>query len=390
MISFGPVESKSNGYFIRCYHIAKSLAKLNHKVLVMEFPEEKLPNLMYCEDGIIFVHLRGNEVSHNRMLKNVLTFDPFHSIKFQLYSLIELIRFKDYLKDSDCVFVEGALMLFGIILVKIFKKKVILDTHCVSKLLALHFKDRNFWVYFARKILWDLLERFATKLSDIVIVVSERERDFVQTEYKIPESKIFVVPNVIQIRRRSHSKEELINLRKKWNLENKIIITFIGDLESVQNKDAVEWIINDQAPFFWEKMKDAVFLIIGKGEENFKCALSNVIFTGFVEDIASFLEISDVCIAPLRVGSGTKTKILTYMAYGKPVLTTLVGVEGLNLDDLDSVRTCKLQDFASYLLDMLENIDFYRGCENVRVIRENFSPELIRHKLRDLIKHAQL
>lgn len=116
MISFGPVETRSNGYFIRCYHIAKSLVKLGHKVRVLQFSKEKTSNLVRSQEGIKFIDLKGNEVGRNkfsRMLKSILTFDLFHLIKFQLYSLIELIRFRGYLKNSDIVFVEGALIPFG-------------------------------------------------------------------------------------------------------------------------------------------------------------------------------------------------------------------------------------------------------------------------------------
>lgn len=390
LISFGPIESKSNGYHLRSYFIAKSLAEANHDVLIMEFPEEKLSDSMKSEERMKFVHLRGNEnISLNLVsrISSVLTFDLLHVIRFQLYSLIELIRFRYYIRESDLVFVEGALIPFAIILSKVFKKKVVVDTHCINKLLAVHFKDRSCLIYFTRKILWDLLERFATRLSDAVLVVSKKERDFVLNEYKIPESKIFIVPNVIEIKQRNYPKEELIDLKKKWNLENKIIITFVGNLQSVQNRDAVEYIINDLAPFFWKERKDVVFLIVGKGEKDFKCTLPNVVFTGFVKELSPFLEISDICIAPLRVGAGTKTKILEYMAYGKPVVSTPIGVEGIKLSGTElSVVVAKTEAFPEKLMNTIENLGRIQNAKPQRIVEKLYSKQSMRQNLNELLK----
>jgi hypothetical protein len=101
IICFGPIESKYNGYFIRCYNIAKSLFKLGHKVLVMEFSEKNLPNLIELDEGVKIIQLKGNEPSCSavsRVLRNTLSFDLFHLIKFQLYSLVELTVLEATLK----------------------------------------------------------------------------------------------------------------------------------------------------------------------------------------------------------------------------------------------------------------------------------------------------
>jgi len=380
MIGFGPIESRSNGYFIRCHHVAKSLSKLNHDVLIMEFSKEKSLHVVKSEEGMKIVHLRMNEIGRNRVLrtlKGVLTFDLLYSIKFQLHSLIELTLFRNYIKDCDLVFVEGALIPLGIILPKVLRKKVVLDTHCINKLLALHYKNRNLLIYFARKTLWDLLERFATRVSDWVIVVSEKENDYVQREYAISRSKMIVIPHVVYMPRRKYATEKINQLREKWRFENKIVVAFVGDLESVQNRDAVEYIVNELAPFFWRKRSDVVFLVIGKGKEDFRSDCPNVIFTGFVEDLASLLELSDVCIAPLRVGAGVKTKVLTYMVHGKPVITTRIGVEGIVVDKSKSVIVTDAVHFAETLLEALNTLGELKGKArgNRLIARNMYSPD---------------
>ena len=278
MISFGPIEARTNGYFIRSFHIVKSLLNLGHKVYILEFPENEITiNEIEGIDkkNIEFIHLRGNKVRGNKFkLKRRFTFDPFHITKFQLCSLVELIHFRKYFRKSDVIFVEGCLFPSAILLSKLFGKKILLDTHCVNKLLAIGYKGRKPLIYLIRKYLWDILERFSTNLSDLVIAVSEKEKKFIEEEYKIRESNISVIPNVVEIPKKKSVNFELEKLKKKWGLENKLIITIVGELESVQNKDAAECIINELAPYFWENMRDLIFLIVGKGGEFIKCNCS--------------------------------------------------------------------------------------------------------------------
>jgi len=54
-------------------------------------------------------------------------------------------------------------------------------------------------------------------------------------------------------------------------------------------------------------------------------------FSGVVENVAELLNASDIAIAPLLHGSGTRLKILEYFSCGLPVVSTTVGVEGLDI-----------------------------------------------------------
>jgi glycosyltransferase involved in cell wall biosynthesis len=56
-----------------------------------------------------------------------------------------------------------------------------------------------------------------------------------------------------------------------------------------------------------------------------------VLVTGTVPDVAPYLERASVVAIPLAAGSGTKLKVLEAMAFGKPVVTTPIGAEGLGL-----------------------------------------------------------
>ena len=57
-----------------------------------------------------------------------------------------------------------------------------------------------------------------------------------------------------------------------------------------------------------------------------------VVFAGYLEDLRPLLRGSEVLIAPLRLGGGTRLKILDAMAAGLPVVSTSVGAEGLQVE----------------------------------------------------------
>jgi glycosyltransferase involved in cell wall biosynthesis len=58
-----------------------------------------------------------------------------------------------------------------------------------------------------------------------------------------------------------------------------------------------------------------------------------VIVTGAVENPVPYYQRSRVCVVPLRAGGGTRLKILEAMAFGRPVVTTSIGCEGLDVVD---------------------------------------------------------
>ena len=387
MISFGPIKSKCNGYFVRVYNILTEASRFYRKVVVLEFPDEDFTETNGLRN-VTFIKLHGNElVSHKltNFFKKIITFDPFQNLKFQITSFVQLWKCRKYIASSDIVIIEGSLIPAGNILAKLLGKKVLLDTHGLNKSLTSHFRKRKIMVYFLRTLLWDLLERVTMKLSDVVVTVSKKERDFVITEYHIPQHRVSIVPNVVRIEKPTKRHGSVEALRKKLGLENRIVVSYIGDLRIVQNTDAVEYITRILAQKVWDKRKDVIFLILGKGKEIFAhTRLPKFFFTGFVEDIVTYLEMSDVCIAPLRVGCGVKTKIMEYMIHGKPIVTTSIGAEGLepiisNLNQ-EFVRVIPLKDFPETLLDIVSYVRKRKPIDiqvNPEIFAERFKEKIV-------------
>lgn len=82
----------------------------------------------------------------------------------------------------------------------------------------------------------------------------------------------------------------------------------------------------------------------------------NLFFTGVVDNVADLLGVSDVAIAPLFHGSGTRLKILEYFSCRLPVVSTTVGAEGLDVTDGVHILIADDVDlFASRVVDLLKD-----------------------------------
>jgi polysaccharide biosynthesis protein PslH len=113
-------------------------------------------------------------------------------------------------------------------------------------------------------------------------------------------------------------------------------IVFTGVMDSPANIDGVEFLIREIWPLVLAGRPDAQAVIVGRNPPPALVALAGaqapqMTLTGFVDDIRPYLTASDIAVIPLRVGGGTRIKAFESMAVGRPVVSTSVGIEGLDL-----------------------------------------------------------
>ncbi|MCU0623638.1 MAG: glycosyltransferase family 4 protein [Gemmatimonadaceae bacterium] len=110
-------------------------------------------------------------------------------------------------------------------------------------------------------------------------------------------------------------------------------LVFFGRLDYRPNTDAVRWLLADIWPRIVAARPDARLSIIGAGDmsafADLVAATPGATLTGLVPDLAERLRRATLAVVPLRVGGGTRLKILEAFAAGLPVVTTTIGVEGI-------------------------------------------------------------
>jgi len=137
-------------------------------------------------------------------------------------------------------------------------------------------------------------------------------------------------------------------------------LVFVGSMDWLPNIDGVKWFVGEILPLIRAKRPDVSVAIVGRSPQPEITALAandpRITLTGTVPDIRPYLWGSSVSIVPLRIGGGTRLKIYESMAAGVPVVSTVIGAEGLPVSD---GRTILLRDsptaFAAGCLDLLAN-----------------------------------
>ena len=118
-------------------------------------------------------------------------------------------------------------------------------------------------------------------------------------------------------------------------------IVYIGSMWYEPNVDAMRYFCREVLPLIRQKASDVTLVIAGDEptHEVRKLGLEKgVTVTGFLADIRPFLASASVFVAPLRMGSGTRLKILVAMAMGIPVVSTSIAAEGIAVQDGMNIR----------------------------------------------------
>jgi len=97
------------------------------------------------------------------------------------------------------------------------------------------------------------------------------------------------------------------------------------------NVDAVLWFARKVLPGVQAEVPEVHFFVVGQRPHRRLDGLRGdpaVTLTGWVEDSRPYIAQAAVYVAPLRIGGGTRLKLLEAMATGKPVVATRLGAEG--------------------------------------------------------------
>ncbi|KHD35746.1 glycosyl transferase [Clostridium acetobutylicum] len=234
----------------------------------------------------------------------------------------------------------------------------------VSKIL-----DNNF---IKRKILQyecNALSNYEMKISksyNAVVLVSDRERD--RLNAKLNEQKAVTVSTGVNCDYFSK-----VDVKVKENL-----ISFLGVYSAPHNEDAVLYFYNSIFPIIKKENPDIVLRLVGGNVTDSIKRLKNdkaVNIEGRVEDVRRYIKESRVFIAPLRFGSGIKTKILEAMAMGVPVVTTSIGAEGMDAENYkDMIIEDDEEKFAEAVLRLISDKELYNKiCSNGKeFVRNNY------------------
>lgn len=198
------------------------------------------------------------------------------------------------------------------------------------------------------------LRRVESKLCeavDQVFACSQVDADKLAT---LPHSTpVDVIPNAITVGDYAATADD-VNLQRP-------ALVFTGKMDFRPNVDAALWFAEEILPLIQREEPAAHFTIVGQKPHARLDVLrerNDITLTGFVSAIQPYIAAADVYVAPLRMGSGTRFKLLESMALGQAIVSTRIGAEGLDAQDGEQlILADTAQEFADRVLMLMRDKD---------------------------------
>jgi polysaccharide biosynthesis protein PslH len=199
---------------------------------------------------------------------------------------------------------------------------------------------------------------------DLVLATSDRDRQVFEEELGL--RGVEVIPNGI----------DLTEFLPPPAPPRAGTIVFSGLMSYYPNQQAIQWFLDEIFPAIVREVPSASVIVAGANAPRWLMARASdrVEVTGSVPDIRPYLERASVVIAPLLIGGGTRVKILQAQAMARPVVSTSLGAEGLELRDGESVLIADdAASFAARVVDLLNDTRLAAG------IASNGRNHVVRH-----------
>ena len=224
-----------------------------------------------------------------------------------------------YLKNSKkkIIIIEGASWIFYSFIVffslKLFflKSKIIYISHSIES--EIRKKFSNIFIYLLTKY----LERLMFKCVDIATSVSKHEKSKIKKLYNV---NVVLYPNAINV-------DYKVGIKKI----TKDYILYSGSYLYRPNKNAIDYLNNNIMPILLTKHPKIKLVLTGGG---FKKKYPWVINKNIIpkKELYNLIYHSKCLCVPLKFGSGTRIKIIEALSIGAIVISSLKGIEGIELN----------------------------------------------------------
>jgi glycosyltransferase involved in cell wall biosynthesis len=335
----------------------RSLAK-NHEVSLISFTatdEFRRTSLdatqAYCKEVVVFRDMEFVDRRDKRLLQ-ARSLVSMHSFEHLLVARrAEFLARLQQLVDSgqfDIVQVEFVQM--AALQPRLFagrRFRTVLDEHNIE--FDIVKRTASAEVSTARRLYsaidWRKLKReevAAWRRFDGVSVTSERD-GAILSELE-PRTKVSVVPNGVDI-----------DLFKPATTEpDRDSLLFFGAMNYYPNQDGLTYFIEQIFPLILAKRPSTKLWVVGPAPDSVKRLQGpNIEVTGFVDAVEPYIDAATAAIVPLRLGGGTRLKIVEAMSKAKPIISTRVGAEGIDVVDGESAL---LADDPRRFADHVESV----------------------------------
>jgi glycosyltransferase involved in cell wall biosynthesis len=208
----------------------------------------------------------------------------------------------------------------------------------------------------------NLLERVERQICgqfDVNVMTSELDADRLRA--LVPNARTTAVPNGVDV-----------DFFRPTTANNEIDgrVVFLGPTYMFPNRDGVEFFLDSIWPSVVKHVPDASFHLLG-----------------YVPDIRPHFAAAQCSVVPLRVGGGTRLKILDAWSMGKAVVSTSIGCEGLEtVDGRNILIRDDAKGFADAVVQILSDAELRKrlGHEGRSTVENHYAWQIIGSRLSSL------
>lgn len=330
---FPPID----GGCIAINNITQGLIKAGHdvKVLAISTAKHPLVDSLEFKEYASKTHFESvfvdTSLNYFQAFKSLFLRESYHVKRFVSKSFSAKIAEVLSKESYDIIQLESIFVAPYISLIKSYSNaKIVMRLHNIehlvwerliqneshrSKALVLKMMTRNFRRY----------ENSCLKKIDGFMTISEVDYSYFHAQY--PDLKGATIPFGVNMD--DYENEE------EYFPSDKPELFYLGSMNWLPNKEGLLWFLEEVWEKIVEKFPDVTLTIAGRGitEDISKYQSDRVIIVGEVEDAKEFMLSKDIMIVPILSGSGVRVKIIEGMALGKTIITTSVGLEGLDVTD---------------------------------------------------------
>ncbi len=292
---------------------------------------------------------------NNREAATDIQVQPFlYHHRMGYANILHLFKLKKLIRQEkiDLIIIEHSYLgWLGYLLKCLTGKKFLIRSHNIE---AHRFRDSN-------KIGWQIYEWYEKHihaLANYSFFITEDDYSYAITHWKIDPLKCSVLSCGTSINyptskeEKQHCKARLISEHNLVN--NTRLFFFNGSFDFMSNTDALRIILNEIIPILNKSIQNYRIIICGRWlDQNWVDVLNNckeIIYKGFVQDIAPYFKGSDCFINPVTLGSGIKVKMIDALSYNLTVISTRFAAKGMDHliagDKLLVVEDYQWQSFA--------------------------------------------
>lgn len=320
-----PYPLRSGGQ-VRMYQLLKRLSK-RHEITLASYirkPEERqyVEKLPFIRN--VHTIMRGNAWQPKYVFSSLIADYPFLYATYNSSKMRALVN--SLAMTHDIIHAEPGYVWLSLPSSNV---PVVVSEHNIEHDVYARYAEHSPFVLARPVMRWDVQkmdfwERRIWRSARCVTAASESDAAYMRQV--VDGSKVTVVPNGVDVAEFSY---------KSRSVSASPVFLYVGTFSWIQNVDAVEYLLKTMWPVIIHAYPKATLRIVGDHPPSHlkSMTVKGVTWISAVPDIRNEYYEADILLAPIRVGGGTKYKILESMATGLPVITTKHGAQGLDVTD---------------------------------------------------------